>query len=92
MKEYKLKVLNELNKAAIGERIISVREKAAEVGIKHLKTQEVLEICNKFIEEHNDYKLVKMMDHPYDSLFCSATLIEKCVEFIDEDYDIIDEV
>ena len=83
MKQYKINILNAIDAAAEGDKIISVREKALECGIKHLKTQEVLEICNAFLKKHDDYKLVKMVDSlkDYSSLFCTAHLIDKSIEF-----------
>ena len=85
MKEYKENLLQELTASAEGERIISVRDKATAIGIRHMKTQEVLEVCNRFLQSNPGYKLVKMVDSERDnpSLFCSATLIEKTVEFED---------
>lgn len=83
MKQYKIDVLEKIKAASEGDRIISLREQANACGIKHLKTQECLEIANKFIKNHPDYKMVRMMETPFDSIFCSLTFIDKELQFED---------
>lgn len=85
MKQYKIEILKRLEKASEGDRIISLREQSNACGIKHLKTQECLEIANKFLKSHSDYKMVRMMETPYDSIFCSLTFIDKELQF-DQDF------
>lgn len=84
MKEYKLQIIEELNKKARETKIISLRETAIECGCKHLKTQECLEIANAFLKNNNDYKMVRMMNNKYDSIFCSLTFLDKSLEFEDK--------
>lgn len=83
MKQYKLEILERLEEKAKGENIISFRDVANSAGFSHIKTQEVLEVCNRFLKLHPDYKLVKMLSDEKDnsSLFCTATLIYKSMEF-----------
>lgn len=85
MKQYKLEILERLEEKARGENIINFRKTANEAGFNHIKTQEVLEICNKFLKLHPDYKLVKMVSSEKDnsSLFCTAALIHNSMEFED---------
>lgn len=84
MKQYKIDILQKLNERAKGERIISLRETANQLGIKHLKTQECLEISNLFLKKQPEYKAVKFIDNPLDSLFCSLTFVDKNIEFSEE--------
>lgn len=72
MKDYKIKVLNEMLKTAEENHAVSVKESANKVGIKHLKTQEVHEILNAFVKEKPEYKIYRLNDNPLASLFCSA--------------------
>lgn len=81
MKQYKLNIINQMGELTEGEKIISLRKTALSLGIKHLKTQECLEIMNAFIKLHPDYKAVRMMDNPLDSVFCSLCFIDKTLEF-----------
>lgn len=83
MKQYKIEILKRLEKASEGDRIISLKEQANACGIKHLKAQECLEIANKFKKNHDDYKMVRMMETPYDSIFCSLSFIDKELQFED---------
>lgn len=72
MKDYKIKVLNEMLKKAEENHAISIKESANKVGIKHLKTQDVQEILNAFIKARPEYKIYRLNDNPLASLFCSA--------------------
>ena len=81
MKQFKIDVLKKIEEESTGCKIINLREQANKCGIKHLKTQECLEIANAFLKNHNDYKIVRMMNTPNDSVFCSLTFVEKTLEF-----------
>ena len=83
MKQYKNEILERLEQAAISDKIIEFKEIAYDAGFTRMKTQDVLEICNKFLKLHDDYKLVRMVKNEKDisSLFCTATLIDKTLEF-----------
>lgn len=72
MKDYKIAVLNEMEKLSSEFHAIKIRTAAQNVGIKHLKTQECEEVLNAFVKKHNDYKIYKLADNPKDSLFCAA--------------------
>ena len=73
----------ELDKAAIGDRIISLKEIAEKIGIKRIKREQVMGIINTFTYRHPDYKAVKMLSHKNEitSLFNSITFIDKGLEF-----------
>lgn len=86
MKQYKIDVLEKIEKASEGDKIISLKEQSNACGIKHLKTQECLEIANTFLKSHSDYKMVRIMATPYDSIFCSLTFVDKEVQFDDQTF------
>ena len=69
----------ELDKAAIGDRIISLKEIAGKIGIKRIKREQVMGIIQTFTYRHPDYKAVKMLSHENEitSLFNSITFIDK---------------
>lgn len=83
MKQYKLDIIDKLNERAKGEKIIGLRETALMLEIKHLKKQECLEIAKHFLQQNLDYKVVRYIDNPLDSLFCSLYFIDKTLEFDD---------
>ena len=53
MQKFKTNILKKIEEASIGCKMISLREQANSCGIKHLKTQECLEIANAFLKNHN---------------------------------------
>jgi len=71
MKKWKIELLKELNLKATEEREISLKETAANVGIKKIKHNDVLEIACKFLTTNGDYRPIKMLDNKQDkrSLF-----------------------
>ena len=71
----------ELDKAAIGDRIISLKDIADKIGIKRIKREQVMGIIQTFTYRHPDYKVVKMLSHENEitSLFNSITFIDKRV-------------
>ena len=72
----------ELDKAAIGDRIISLRKIAEKLAIKRIKREQVIGIMKTFTYRHPDYKAVKMLSREdgITSLFNSITFIDKGVE------------
>lgn len=80
MKEWKLEVLKKLDEKSKEVREIKLYDVAREMGINHIKTQEVHEIVKKFLEAHPDYKAYQLTDNKLDSLFCSLM-------FSDAEYD-----
>ena len=84
LKEKEKEILKaELDKAAIGDRIINLKEIAEKIGIKSIKLEQVMGIIQTFIYRHPDYKAVKMLSHENEitSLFNSITFIDKGLEF-----------
>lgn len=72
MKEYKINVLNELERLTADYHSVQLRRAALNIGIKHLKTQECHEIINAFIKAHPDFKAYQLDDDKSASFFCSA--------------------
>ena len=68
-----------LDKAAIGDRIISLKEIAVKTGVKRMKREQIMGIIKTFTYRHPDYKAVKMLSHEdgITSLFDSITFIER---------------
>ena len=83
MKQYKLDVIDRMSELSKSDKIISLRDTALTLEIKHLKTQECMEIINAFLKLHPDYKAVRMMNTPLDSVFCSLCFVDKELEFDD---------
>ena len=74
----------ELDKAAIGDRIISLRKIANQMGIKRMKRGQVMGMIKTFTRRHPDYKVVKMEWNGITSLFHSITFIDKELEIEQE--------
>ena len=72
MKYYKEKVLNEREKLSNEYHSVMLRRAALNVGVKHLKTQEALEVLDTFKTRHPDFKIFQIHDNPNLSVFCSA--------------------
>lgn len=72
MKNYKEKVLNELENLSNEYHSVMLRRAALNVGIKHLKTQETLEVLETFKTRHPDFKIFRLDDNSNSSVFCSA--------------------
>ena len=71
MKEYKIKVLDELTRISKEFHSMRIFYAAQNVGIKHLKRQEVIEIAEAFIKKNPEYKMYTLEDFDlFDSLFC----------------------
>lgn len=72
MKQYKLDVLNEMFRLADEYHAVKIQTAANNIGIEHLKTQEVKEILNAFVKAKPDFKVYQLSDNPLASLFTSA--------------------
>lgn len=72
MKDYKEKVLNELERLSNEFHSVMLRRAALNAGVKHLKTQEALEVLNAFKTRRPDFKIYRLDDNPNTSVFCSA--------------------
>lgn len=72
MKEYKISVLNELEKLTADYHSVQLRRAALNVGVNHLKTQECHEVLNAFTKNHPEFKVYQLADNPQNSFFCSA--------------------
>ena len=65
-------VLNELAKLSAEYHSVMLRRAALNVGVKHLKTQEALEVLNAFKKRYPDFKIYRLNDNALASIFCSA--------------------
>ena len=72
MKQFKIDVLNEMIRLSNEYHAVKIRTASLNVGIKHLKTQEVHEILKAFIKAKPDFKIYQLSDNPTASLFVSA--------------------
>ena len=72
----------ELDKAAISYRIISLRKIAEKLAIKRMKREQVIGIIKTFTYRHPDYNPVKMLSHGggMTSRFNAITFIDKGLE------------
>lgn len=82
MKEFKENIVNKMIEKSKEMRIVSLRETAAELGIDHINAQGVHDIAQR-LQKVEGFHLVRMMNTPKDSRFCSLCLVEDCVEFDD---------
>lgn len=85
MKEYKISVLNELEKLTADYHSVQLRRAALNVGINHLKTQECHEVLNTFTKNHPEFKVYQLADNPQDSFFCSAFVSDNETPPIEDD-------
>lgn len=83
MKEWKEKIVEAMVKKTKDTRIVSLRETAAEMGIKHIKTEDCLDILNA-LKNVSGFHPVQIMMNPNDSLFVSLNLVDNGLEFDDE--------
>lgn len=81
MKQWKLDILKELNKKAIGYREISFYEVAKKLGYNHIARQDVRDIEIAFLRENPTYKAFRFVKNPRkinptESLFQTLVLSE----------------
>lgn len=69
MEQYKLDIVNEMEKLANEKHTISVCEAARAVGINRLKFPEVFEIINLFTYRHPEYIAYQLVDERFISAF-----------------------
>lgn len=82
MKEYKEEIVAKMREKANGERFVSLKETAAEMGIKHIKRHDVGDIVCRFRKNPvPGYTLVRLDDG---SLFETLHLISDDTEFESE--------
>lgn len=83
MKNGKKKIVEAMVEKTKDTRIISLRETAAEMGIKHIKTEDCMDILNA-LKNVSGFHPVQIMMNPNDSLFVSLNLVDNGLEFDDE--------
>lgn len=84
MKEWKEKIVEAMVEKTKDTRIISLRETAAEMGIKHIKTEDCMDILNA-LKIVPGFHPIQMMMTPHDSLFVSMNLVDDGLEFDNEE-------
>ena len=84
MKEWKEKIVNRMIEKTHDMRIVSLRETAAEMGIKHIKIGNCLDILNA-LKNVSGFHPVQIMMNPRDSLFVSLNLVDNELEFDNEE-------
>lgn len=83
MKEFKEEIVAKMREKATGERFVSLKETAAEMGIKHIKRHDVGDIVCRFRKEPvPGYSLVRLDEG---SLFETLHLISDDTEFESEE-------
>ena len=85
MKEWKEKIVEAMVEKTKDTRIISLRETASELGIKHIKTEDCMDILNA-LKTLSGFHPVQMMMNPHDSLFVSLNLVDDELEFDNEEW------
>lgn len=86
MQQFKQDIADRIVAKSVDYREISLREVAAELGYNHISQHDVLDIIHAVKKVLPEYRPIKMMDTPYDSLFVS--LVFTMNEYDDgEEYD-----
>lgn len=73
----------ELDKAAISDRIISLRKIAEKLAIKRMKREQVIGMVKTFIHTHPEYEVAK--ESAGASLFNSIAFVERTLNVIEEE-------
>lgn len=81
MKEWKEEIVSRIAERAQGERIVPLKDVAAEMGLRHISRQDTADIQRAALQRLPDYRAVRMERTPHDSLFQSLCFVERCVEF-----------
>ena len=80
MKNYKEEIIARMIEKSADEKIVSLRETAAELGISHISAQDCRDILNR-LQKVEGFRPVQIMSSKHDSLFCSLCLVDNTVEF-----------
>ena len=80
MKQFKLDIINRMVEKHAEQRIVSLRETAKELGYNHVSDRDCRDIIGK-LKNVPESKLIRLMNTPHDSLFCSLCLVDECVSF-----------
>lgn len=83
MKAYKERLIKAIVEEATGSKIVSLREVANAAGINHIPQHDVLDILKSVKKALPDYRPVRMLTTPNDSLFCSLTFLDKSIVYED---------
>ena len=83
MKTWKENIIADIIAESVDSRVISLREIAAQRGIKHIAAGDVQDIMQGVAKRLEGYRPVQLMGSKNDSLFCSLCWVEDGVEFDD---------
>lgn len=84
MKAYKENIIDEIVKASITDKIISLKEIANALGVNHISTNEVLQIVSAIAKRLDNYKPAQMTNgETNESLFTTLHFVQNDVEFED---------
>jgi hypothetical protein len=94
MKDWKVEITNELVKRAAEYKIISFEKTANELGYKHVKSRDVVDICFEVCRKLKTYSPVRLTDlrRRNASLFTELCFVEQGVEFCDMGYSESEEI
>ena len=81
MKTWKENIIADVIAESVDSRVISLREIAAQRGIKHIAAGDVQDIMQGVAKRLEGYRPVQMMSSKNDSLFCSLCWVEDGVTF-----------
>lgn len=84
MKNFKQDIIKKMVGKTASDRIVSLKETAAELGYNHIARQDVEDILNA-LKKVDGYRPVQIMNGKNDSLFQSLCLVENGTEFENEE-------
>lgn len=84
MKNFKQNIVDRMVEKTVSDRIVSLKETAAELGYNHIARSDVEDILN-VLKKVDGYRPVQIMNGKNDSLFCSLCLVENGTEFESEE-------
>lgn len=81
MKEWKEQMASAIIKRSESDKIITVKDIAAEMGIRHITRQDTQDILAAVQKRLTGYRPVQFVDNPKASLFQSLAFVQDDVEF-----------
>lgn len=81
MKDWKEELVSAIIKRSESDKIITVKDIAAEMGIRHITRQDTQDILAALQKRIPGYRPVQFVDNPKASLFQSLAFVQNDVEF-----------
>lgn len=81
MKEWKEQLANAIVKQSESDKIVMVKDVAAERGIRHVTRQDMQDVITAVQRKLPGYRPVQFADNPKASLFQSLAFVQNDVEF-----------